>query len=250
MMKAEWFISKGNYKQQGDRIIPLKNKLPYYTMKELFGGIISVVVLIIMAPIFLMIMIMIKLDSPGPVIFLQKRIGARRVKTADGWIWKNEEFTFYKFRTMFHNSDPAIHKAYVEALIKNDEKEMDKIQQTRTNIRKLIHDPRITRVGKFLRKFSLDEFPQFYNVIRGDMSIVGPRPALAYEVSIYQSWQMARLQAKPGITGLQQISARCTKSFDEQIRYDLEYIRRQSLLLDLLIILKTPLSLLRAKGAR
>jgi len=250
MMKAEWFISKGNYIQQGDRIVPLKNKLPYYMMKELFGGIISAVILILMTPIFIIIMILIKLDSPGPVIFSQTRIGSRRVKTTDGWQWEKVEFTFYKFRTMFHNSDPAIHKAYVEALIKNDESAMDEIQHTKTNIRKLINDPRITGVGKYLRKFSLDEFPQFFNVLRGDMSIVGPRPALPYEVSLYQSWQLTRLQAKPGITGLQQVSARCIKSFDEQVRYDLEYIRRQSLLLDLVIILKTPISLLRAKGAR
>jgi len=249
-MKAEWLLSKGNYEQEGDLEKSIDDRLPYYTVKELLGGIISAIVLVLISPLMLFIMIMITLDSPGPAIFSQKRIGARRIKTSDGWRWEKVEFTCYKFRTMFHNSDPAIHKAYVEALITNDEAAMDEIQHTKTTIRKLINDPRITKVGKYLRKFSLDELPQFYNVLRGDMSIVGPRPALPYEVKIYQPWQLTRLQAKPGITGLQQVTARCTKSFDEQVKYDLEYINKQSLLFDLLIILRTPLTLLKTKGAR
>lgn len=229
--------------------VNVESRKLYYFVKELLGGVLSGIILILTFPIFLVVAILIKLDSPGPVFFIQTRVGAVRRKTAEGLCWVRKDFQFYKFRTMAHNNDPAIHKAYVQALIANDEQKMAEIQQGKTTVRKLVNDPRITRVGKYLRKFSLDELPQFINVVRGEMSIVGPRPAIPYEVDVYQPWQLGRLQAKPGITGLQQVSARCLISFDEQIKYDLKYIEDQSLIEDVIIFIKTPLTILKARGA-
>ena len=147
------------------------------------------------------------------------------------------------------NADPSLHQAYVKALIENDEARMTAIQGAPTQPRKLVNDPRIIRPGKLLRKLSLDELPQFWNVLRGDMSLVGPRPAIPYEVEMYKPWHLQRLEAQPGITGLQQVSARCTTDFDRQVQFDIEYINSQSLWLDIKIILKTPLAVISTTGA-
>ncbi len=229
--------------------VNVESRKLYYFAKELLGGVLSGILLILTSPLFLVIAILIKLDSPGPIFYVQTRVGAKRAIREEGLCWVREDFQFYKFRTMFQGNDPSIHKAYVQALIANDEQKMEEIQHSKTTVRKLVNDPRITRVGKYLRKFSLDELPQFINVIRGEMSIVGPRPAIPYEVDVYQPWQLGRLQAKPGITGLQQVSARCLTSFDEQVKYDLKYIEDQSLIRDVIIIIKTPLTILKARGA-
>ncbi len=117
------------------------------------------------------------------------------------------------------------------------------------DVRKLLHHKRLIRPGKFLRKTSLDELPQLWNVLRGDMSLVGPRPAIPYEVEMYKHWYSIRLEAQPGITGLQQIKARCTADYEEQLRLDIEYVESQSLWLDIMIILKTPFVVLSGKGA-
>jgi lipopolysaccharide/colanic/teichoic acid biosynthesis glycosyltransferase len=166
------------------------------------------------------------------------------------------------------NADPSIHREYIKALIENNHDQMLAIQNVATRPRKdvrteailavqdvatrprkLIDDARIIAPGKFLRKFSLDELPQLWNVVRGDMSLIGPRPAIPYEVEMYKPWHMERLHAQPGITGLQQVMARCITDFDEQVKYDVEYINRQSLALDLEIAIKTPLAIMKAKGA-
>jgi lipopolysaccharide/colanic/teichoic acid biosynthesis glycosyltransferase len=123
------------------------------------------------------------------------------------------------------------------------------LQGAPTQPRKLVNDNRIIRPGKFLRKLSLDELPQLWNVLIGDMSLIGPRPAIPYEVDMYKPWHLRRLEAQPGITGLQQVTARCTTDFDEQVQYDIEYIDNQSLWLDIKIIIKTPLAILSTKGA-
>jgi lipopolysaccharide/colanic/teichoic acid biosynthesis glycosyltransferase len=126
---------------------------------------------------------------------------------------------------------------------------MNALQGEATETRKLIHDPRIIRPGTLLRKLSIDELPQLWNVLLGDMSLVGPRPAIPYEVEVYQPWHLKRLQAQPGITGLQQVTARNTMDFDEQVKLDIEYVENQSLWLDLKIMFKTPFAVLLAKGA-
>ena len=166
------------------------------------------------------------------------------------------------------NADPAIHQAYVKALIENNPKEMQAVQNAATRPRKsmtkeqllafqnaptrprkIVDDARVITPGKFLRKFSLDELPQFWNVLRGDMSLIGPRPSIPYEVEMYKPWQMQRLQAQPGITGLQQVTSCCTADFDQQVELDIEYIKNQSMWLDIKIALKTPLAVISAKGA-
>jgi lipopolysaccharide/colanic/teichoic acid biosynthesis glycosyltransferase len=222
----------------------------YYVAKRWFDFIFALVVLTLIAPLLLLIALLIYIYSPGPVFFVQERVGSKRRRSPDGKMyWEKENFRCYKFRTMRINADPAIHQAYVKALIENDEAQMTAIQGAPTQPRKLVNDTRIIRPGKFLRKLSLDELPQFFNVLRGDMSVVGPRPAIPYEVDMYKSWHLQRLGAQPGITGLQQVTARCTADFDEQVNLDLQYIKSQSFWLDLKIILKTPLAMLFAKGA-
>jgi len=209
--------------------------------------VLSAIALLLLLPFLLLLGLLIRLDSPGPVIYRQTRVGARRVAGR----WQRSDFTFFKLRTMRPDADPALHQAYVHALIHDDTAGMAALQgrDEAGGVHKLVHDPRITRIGRFLRKYSLDELPQFFNVLRGDMSLVGPRPAMPYEVADYQPWMLERLQAAPGITGLQQITARCTVDFAAQVRLDLAYIERQTLWLDMVILLKTPLAVLRAEGA-
>ncbi len=221
----------------------------YYLAKRLIDFVLAAVLLVGFLPLLAVVAVLIKLDSRGPVFFRQKRVGARRVASDGAWRWERADFTCIKFRTMVHNADPAIHQAYVTALIHNDAQKMDEIQNGCQPLRKLVHDPRITRLGRYLRKFSLDELPQFINVLRGEMSLVGPRPAIGYEVEQYTPWHRGRLNAQPGITGWQQVKARCTAAFDDQVKYDLEYIENQSLRLDLKIMLLTPLEVLRHRGA-
>jgi len=239
-------------KQYADQV--LSNDLAgsrknYYFFKRIIDLVLSVTVLILLSPILILISLAILVYSPGPVFFVQERVGARRRFENGKYYWKKENFKIYKFRTMKVNSDSSIHQAYVKALIKNDREKMDTIQGEKTETRKLIHDPRITRPGALLRKLSLDELPQLWNVIRGEMSLVGPRPALSYEVEVYQPWHCQRFATQPGITGLQQVEARCTADFDEQVHWDIKYIENQSLWLDLKIILKTPFIVISTKGA-
>lgn len=221
----------------------------YYAAKRVMDVLGASVLLLLLAPLLLLIALAIRLYSPGPVLFVQERVGAIRVGRAGAWGWQRRNFRCFKFRTMHVNCDPSIHRAYVKALIDNDPEKMARLQGRPSAIRKLMHDARITRPGRLLRKFSLDELPQFWNVLRGDMSLVGPRPAIPYEIDMYKPWHLGRLQAQPGLTGLQQITARCTADFDQQVKLDLEYIERQSLWLDLIIAIKTPLAVIHSRGA-
>jgi lipopolysaccharide/colanic/teichoic acid biosynthesis glycosyltransferase len=234
---------------QVSSIIRNEDKAGYYAAKRMLDIILAGTAMFFLAPLFVLLAVLVKLDSPGPAFFVQKRVGARRVVRCGRAVWEKIEFPCYKFRTMVVNADPAIHKAYVQALIHNDQEKMAEIQGQDTQIRKLVSDPRITRMGKFLRKTSLDELPQLINVLRGEMSLVGPRPAIAYEVDVYQTWHLERLQALPGLTGLQQVVARCTTDFDEQVKLDVEYVQHQSFWLDLWIIIMTPITVLKGKGA-
>jgi len=227
-----------------------ENREVYYISKRILDFGIALVLLMLLSPLMALIAILIKLYSPGPVFFVQERVGAKRQRRGNQSYWQKTIFRCYKFRTMRINADSALHQAYMKALIDNDQAKMDELQGQDTKIRKLVRDPRITRPGKFLRKLSLDELPQFWNVLRGEMSLVGPRPAIPYEVELYKSWYLGRLQAKPGITGLQQVTARSTFDFDEQMRLDIEYVQNQSFLLDLQIMLRTPLVVVSTKGAQ
>lgn len=198
--------------------------------------VVGSVALVLLAPLMLAIAAGIKLTSPGPVLFRQKRMGQN-----------GKEFTFLKFRTMYHNCDQSLHREYVTRLIENRAETHD---MNGKSFFKLAQDPRVTPLGKILRITSLDELPQLFNVLKGEMSLVGPRPPIPYEVERYKSWQLRRLlEAKPGITGLWQVCGRATTTFDEQVRLDLRYVENQSLWLDLLIILKTFKAVFTTKGA-
>lgn len=194
------------------------------------------VALVLLAPLMLLIAFGIKLTSPGPVLFRQRRMGQNA-----------KPFTFLKFRTMHHNCDQSLHREYVTRLIENRAETHD---LNGKSFFKLAQDPRVTPLGRILRITSLDELPQLFNVLKGDMSLVGPRPPIPYEVERYKSWQLRRLlEAKPGITGLWQVCGRATTSFEEQVRLDLRYVENQSLWLDLLIIFKTFKAVFTTKGA-
>ena len=192
--------------------------------------------LILCAPVFAIIAALVKLTSKGPVFFRQSRIGHY-----------GKTFTFLKFRSMYVNNDHTIHKEYVTQLIaaKNGT-----AQAGQPVIYKLTADPRVTPIGSFLRRTSLDELPQFLNVLLGHMSLVGPRPPVPYEYRAYQSWHRLRLFAiKPGITGLWQVAGRSRVTFDEMVRLDLRYATQWSLWLDFKILLQTPRAVVFGQGA-
>lgn len=222
----------------------------YYRVKRVLDFVGAAILLTLLSPLMFLIGILIFIYSPGPIFFSQERVGSKRKSFGEHSYWKRINFRCYKFRTMKVNADSSTHKAYVKALIENDQEQMNAIQGEKTEIRKLVRDSRIIHPGWLLRKLSLDELPQLWNVLRGEMSLVGPRPAIPYEVEMYKSWHLKRLEAQPGITGLQQITARCAADFDEQVHLDLKYIENQSFWLDVRIILKTPWAIISTKGAR
>jgi len=221
----------------------------YYLAKRVLDIFAALILFLLLLPLMLMIALAIKIYSPGPIFFVQERVGSKRQTRGKKSYWKRVTFSCYKFRTMHHNADSSIHQAYIKALINNDHEQIHILQGDTSSIHKLVHDSRITRPGKLLRKLSLDELPQLFNVLRGDMSLVGPRPAIPYEVKMYKSWHLQRLEAQPGITGLQQVTSRSTADFDEQVRLDIEYIHQQSLWLDIKIMLRTPLVIISTRGA-
>jgi exopolysaccharide biosynthesis polyprenyl glycosylphosphotransferase len=196
--------------------------------------LISLIALVILAPVWILISILIRLDSPGGILFRQERVGM------DGRI-----FLCFKFRTMRADADENIHR---EAYRKNIAGEIDSTAEPVFG--KVRNDPRITRIGRWLRRSSLDELPQLLNVLLGDMSIVGARPPIPYEVEEYELWHRRRLDMKPGITGLWQVSGRNRLTFEEMVKLDLYYIENWSLWLDLKIILLTLPAVLRGDGAR
>jgi exopolysaccharide biosynthesis polyprenyl glycosylphosphotransferase len=198
----------------------------------------SILALIVFSPLFVAIALAIKLSSKGPILFRQDRVGQY-----------GKSFTFLKFRSMHCASDHSLHKEYVRRLIagKTDPKQS---KGGPKGVYKLVADPRVTRVGEFLRKTSLDEFPQFLNVLKGEMSLVGPRPPIPYEFESYDIWHRRRvLEVKPGITGLWQVTARSRTKFDDMVRLDLRYAKAWSLWLDIKILLQTPGAVFSGEGA-
>jgi lipopolysaccharide/colanic/teichoic acid biosynthesis glycosyltransferase len=200
-------------------------------VKRALDLVVASVGLLLVGPVLLIAMVAIKLDSKGPAIFQQDRLGA-----------SGRRFRLYKLRTMKTDNDDSAHQAYVAAMIRGEAEQKE-------GMFKLVDDPRITRVGKFLRKTSIDELPQLWNVLRGEMSLVGPRPPMMSEAELYEDWAWQRLRAKPGLTGLWQVSGRCELTFDEMVALDVEYARRWSPLLELQILAKTPKVVLTARGA-
>ena len=192
---------------------------------DITGAIAGIVLL---APLMIITAMAVAMTSPGPVIFKQIRVGKR-----------GKPFVFYKFRSMYVNADDRIHREFVTKLI---EGHLDEVNQgdKENPYYKIKSDPRVTRVGAFIRDKCIDEIPQLVNVLKGDMSLVGPRPPLPYEVENYESWHLRRiLEIRPGITGLWQVEGHSSTTFDDMVRLDLRYIRNCSLKLDLGILLKT-----------
>jgi lipopolysaccharide/colanic/teichoic acid biosynthesis glycosyltransferase len=198
----------------------------YVYTKRLIDFVGASVGILFLSSIAIPIAVLIKCTSRGPVLFKQKRVGRN-----------GQPFTFLKFRTMYHDCDQTPHKEYVTRLIQDTAETQE---QDGAAYYKLANDPRVTPLGRFLRRTSLDELPQFINVFKGEMSLVGPRPPIDYEVVNYEPWQLRRiLEADPGITGLWQVSGRSTKTFVEQVRLDLRYVENQSLWQDMRILVKT-----------
>lgn len=219
--------------------------------KRFFDLILVIPALILLSPFFLLISILIRLDSPGPIFFRQKRVGGIPQINGVRADWRSTIFEMYKFRTMYVDIDHDPHRNFMEAYIKGDTAKLTELQPEvlETEAFKLTNDPRVTHVGKMLRKFSLDELPQFWNVLLGDMSLVGPRPAIPYEVEMYKPEHFKRLTIMPGVSGLWQVSGRTTTTFEEMVHLDLEYIESQSLWLDLKILFLTLPAIISSKGA-
>jgi lipopolysaccharide/colanic/teichoic acid biosynthesis glycosyltransferase len=214
-----------------------RKRLPL-VIKRVMDILGSGLLLLVLSPILTVIMALIKLTSKGPVIFEQERLGQRGVR-----------FKCLKFRTMYTNNDPKIHQDYVRQYIAGKDG-LNKCEGSGQPVYKLVKDPRVTFIGSFLRKTSLDELPQFWNVLRGEMSLVGPRPPVPYEFEVYDFWHRRRvLEVKPGVTGLWQVSGRNRTRFDEMVRLDLRYCRAWSLWLDLKILLATPKAVFNGGGA-
>lgn len=205
----------------------------YKNFKYLFDTFFALILIILFGPLMLAVSIGIYISSPGPIIYRQKRIGKDGIP-----------FVLYKFRSMQVTNDPDLHREYVQKLIKKNIKPEDIGKDTL----KLIKHPRITGVGKYLRKFSIDELPQLFNVLKGDMSIVGPRPPLPYEYEVYKKWHKQRLSVLPGITGLWQVTKHNTVPFDQMVQIDLDYIQRMSFWLDLKIMLLTPIEMIKGRA--
>jgi lipopolysaccharide/colanic/teichoic acid biosynthesis glycosyltransferase len=195
----------------------------------------SLLAILLLGPLMLLIAIAVRMSSPGPVLFRQTRLGE-----------SGKGFTFLKFRSMYSNTEHSIHEAYIKRLIANQAGSAGE----GSNVYKIQGDPRITRLGGFLRRTSLDELPQFFNVLAGHMSLVGPRPPIPYEFASYHVWHRRRLLAvKPGITGYWQVEGRSRVKFDEMVRMDLHYAREWSLWRDIKILLQTPGAVLGGNGA-
>ena len=207
------------------------NNLLFSVYKRVFDFVFAALALLVLAVPLLILAALIKYTSKGPVFFRTKRIGKDGVP-----------FEFYKFRTMYTGNDDAIHREFVSEFIKQNGAEK------KGKVQKITDDPRVTRIGKFLRKTSLDELPQLFNVLRGEMSLVGPRPCLPYEWEQYDEWHRRRFSVIPGCTGLWQVSGRSAVDFNDMVILDLFYIDNMSPLLDLKIIFRTIPVMLLAKG--
>lgn len=223
------------YPDLSGREVNQRTLLGIKRIMDIFGGALA---LVVCAPLFLIAALAIKATSKGPVLFRQQRVGRY-----------GRCFTFLKFRSMRVDNDPSVHQEYVLKLI-NGDANRESSSGKNQGIYKIKNDHRVTRVGRFLRRTSLDEIPQLFNVLKGEMSLVGPRPAIPYEVAAYQTWHRRRvLEVKPGITGSWQVNGRSRVKFDDMVRLDLRYAKSWSPWRDISILLRTPAAVLRGNGA-
>lgn len=214
-----------------------KSRIQHF-LKRLIDLLGSVFGLFCLLPLILFIGLIIKLTSPGPVFFKQTRFGYHGIP-----------FIFYKFRTMYYGVDDKSHREYVNNLIQGSNEKIN-LGSTQEPVLKMNNDPRVTRFGKYLRRSSLDELPQLFNVLKGEMSLVGPRPPIPYEIEKYQNWHLKRiLEVKPGITGIWQVNGRSRTTFNDMVRMDLQYARNWTIGMDIVILCKTIKVVLSTKGA-
>lgn len=209
-------------------------KVRYLRFKRVLDIVFILLVSIPLCIVMAIIAVAIRLDSPGPVFFRQKRVGQNGV-----------EFSMLKFRSMYVNSDDSIHQEAIERYLRGEAISGGKDTAL---LYKQANDPRITRVGRFLRKASLDELPQFINVMRDEMTLVGPRPPLPYEVERYSPRDLVRLSGKPGLTGTWQVYGRSTVTFQSMVEMDIAYLQKQSLREDLKLIALTVPVMIRGRG--
>ncbi|MDO9695349.1 MAG: sugar transferase [Candidatus Latescibacteria bacterium] len=202
------------------------------SLKRLLDIVLAGGAVLVLSPLLLVLALLVRRSSPGPVFFVQERIGKN-----------SQPFPFYKFRTMVHKSDDAIHRQFAAMFINGGSQ-----HSSTDKVYKLTEDPRVTGIGRWLRKTSLDELPQLFNILRGEMSLVGPRPPIAYELDLYQPWHHERLRITPGLTGLWQVSGRSNVPFEEMVRLDIHYINSWSLGQDVRIMFKTVPVVLRGTG--
>jgi lipopolysaccharide/colanic/teichoic acid biosynthesis glycosyltransferase len=230
---------------KGTLTLPARNRPQYLLVKRCADVAGAAILLVGLMPLMVLIALLIVLDSPGGVFYVQERMGSRRRRVGGERAWELEPFSVFKFRTMSAGVDSSLHQAHVEAYVRGRLH-----PEPRTPARfKLAKDPRVTRFGSILRRTSLDELPQLINVIRGEMSLVGPRPVPVYEVALYEEAHHERFAARPGITGLWQVSGRCDISFEDMINLDITYARAQSFWLDAKILLLTIPAVIGGRGA-
>jgi lipopolysaccharide/colanic/teichoic acid biosynthesis glycosyltransferase len=204
--------------------------------RRLLDLVAASTLILLLLPVMIAIAVAVRLDSRGPAMFRQRRVGYRK-----------REFTVYKFRSMRLDADEERHRQYISAMIGTAEAEPVEDTGGET-LYKLAVDDRITPVGRKIRSWSVDELPQLFNVVLGDMSLVGPRPAIPYEVESYPTWYSKRFAVKPGLTGLWQVSGRNQRTYEEMVSLDIDYAENRSLLGDLAILAKTPRAVLGRKG--
>jgi lipopolysaccharide/colanic/teichoic acid biosynthesis glycosyltransferase len=211
-------------------------RFTYKSWKPVLDVVFAFVVLVVISPLLLLIAIIIKLDSPGRVLYRREQVGQN-----------GRKFIAYKFRSMYENNNDGEYKKYlVKYILENSPY---KVEEDGREIYKVVNDPRVTRFGALLRKNNLEELPQFFNVLKGEMSVIGPRPDIPFAVNMYQDWHRQRLLVKPGISGLWQVSGRKCLSFEDMVRMDIEYINKQSLFLDIKISLLTIATVLSGDGS-
>lgn len=224
-----------------------ESRAAYLATKRVLDIGASLILLLLLLPLFVVVALLVKLDSPGPVLFTQARVGGKRHRRDDGTTdWGPAEFRLFKFRSMVADADPRPHEEHVRRYVAG---ELGSDDADGTATFKLTADDRITRVGRLLRRTSIDELPQLLNVLRGEMSLVGPRPVPLYEAARYEQGQLARFGVPGGMTGLWQVTGRGDVSFSHMISLDIAYVTRRTLGLDLKILLLTIPALLRGKGA-
>jgi lipopolysaccharide/colanic/teichoic acid biosynthesis glycosyltransferase len=220
-----------------------RHETAYAVAKRVLDVVLAGALLLALTPLLAVVALLIRLESPGSVFFVQERAGARRTRGRNEW--RPRTFNVVKFRSMYSNADGAVHEAHIHSYANG---ELAGGDGGRTSF-KIRNDPRVTPLGRLLRRTSIDELPQLLNVLRGDMSLVGPRPLPLYEAALLQGEQRLRLAALPGMTGLWQINGRCALPWGEMTRLDCEYVERRSLLLDLNILARTLPAVISGKGA-